>query len=254
VLTLFFSVANAQEEKNVYEDSTIIKSEAESQTVLPLQAPDEEISTDTSLDFNQLKISPDSVNNWKELRAFAYAKYLDSLLKAKQDEKVQVQSQPTGPNWFESLLSSSGMRAFFWILAIAFILFILYRLFLAQGVFRRSVSNDNTQQPAVTEEAITNDSDFDALIRQAKAAGNYRLAVRYHYLQTLHRLAAKNYLSLAADKTNYQYVSEISNLQYRNEFASLTLSYEYVWYGEFAIEENIYRKIESGFSGFNAKT
>jgi len=84
-------------------------------------------------------------------------------------------------------------------------------------------------------------------------AGNYRLAVRYKYLQTLYKMAAKKMVELAADKTNYQYVREISNYNYQNEFAALTLNYEYVWYGEFEIEENIYKRIETGFSQFNNK-
>ena len=100
---------------------------------------------------------------------------------------------------------------------------------------------------------ITNESDFDALIRQALQNGNYRQAVRYQYLRTLHLLSGRGMVSLAPDKTNFNYVTEISNPEYRNAFAALTLYYEYAWYGEFDVDKNIYEKIEYNFSSLNKK-
>jgi hypothetical protein len=70
-------------------------------------------------------------------------------------------------------------------------------------------------------------------------------------LHTLHKLAGKELIMIAADKTNYQYVSELKNAMQRNDFAALTLNYEYVWYGEFAIDEQVYGKIRTGFKTFN---
>ncbi len=126
---------------------------------------------------------------------------------------------------------------------------------MTEGIFKKKSRSINNQQlaPEVTEEVVTSESDFDRLIRLALTAGNFRLAVRYQYLRTLHHLAGRNYIEMAADKTNYQYVQEISNHQLRNDFASLTLNYEYVWYGEFQIEQVIYHKLETAFSGFNQK-
>ena len=103
------------------------------------------------------------------------------------------------------------------------------------------------------EEVITRESDFDALIRTALQNSNYRQAVRYQYLRTLHILADKNFIELAPDKTNFQYVREIANRNHQNDFASLTLNYEYVWYGEFDIDKNIYQKIENNFTSLNQK-
>jgi hypothetical protein len=138
-------------------------------------------------------------------------------------------------------------------LAACFVLFILYKLFLTEGAFRKKTTSLKNTSPEVEEEVITSESDFERLIRLALQSSNYRLAVRYQYLQTLHKLAAKNLIELAADKTNNNYVREITNKNYQNDFAALTLNYEYVWYGEFAIEENIYRRLETGFSQFNSK-
>ena len=246
ILSFFLNAVTAQKIKDEGQDNSAMKANQNNR-------PAEDIDIDTSLQFNRLNISPDTISRLKDQKAFAYAKYLDSLLRDKQNKKKAEQPISSKPGWLDRLFSASGTKVFFWTLAAGFIFFILYKLFLTQGVFKKNVATDKQNTSDVSEESITTDSDFDALIRQGVAAGNYRLAVRYQYMKTLNKLAEKNFITKAADKTNYQYVKEINNPLYQNEFAALTLSYEYVWYGEFAIAENIYRKIESGFSGFNPK-
>lgn len=273
----FFSAAHAQDKKYLYKDSTLNESEQLYDTTVEqvIQAPvqeeekkilyeevteeeKEEDVIDTSLNYNQLTVPPDSVTAWKNLKGFAYVKNLDSLLKAKKQapkeaEKEKTYSQPSGGGWLNAVLSSNGLQFFLWTLAVAFVMFVLYKLFLTDGAFRRKSAATNAKTAAVEEEVITGESDFDLLIKQALQQRNYRLAVRYQYLNTLHKLADKKLVELAADKTNYQYVREISNPAYQNEFAGLTLNYEYVWYGEFDIDENIYRSMNEKFNQLNTR-
>jgi len=206
---------------------------------------------DTSVSFHILPVSNDSMRSWKKAREFAYHRYLDSLLKAAQEKYKPKQYKPSSPGLLDRLLGSQIMQVILWIIAACFILFILYRLFLAQGVFRRNRRDQADEGPGAETEQLTGESDYDQLIGLATRAGNYRLAVRYQYLKTLHGLAARDKLVLAPDKTNYQYVTEISDPASRKEFAGLTLGYEYVWYGEFEINETVYRKMEQGFMAFN---
>lgn len=215
--------------------------------------------TDTSLYFADHPFDADTVTAWKNAKAFGYAKYLDSLLREEQRKKKPPEQEVTtpvkaSPSSTDSFLSSQGVSVLLWILAGAFVLFILYKLFLAEAVFKKAARKEKgTAQPEVAEEQITPESDFDRLIRQALGNGNYRLAIRYHYLRSLHLLAEKQYVEMAADKTNYQYVQEIGNEQLRNTFASLTLNYDYVWYGEFQPDQVVYYKLEQAFTAFNQK-
>lgn len=260
------SAAQAQK-KIIYEDTALLQKEE-------VQAPIEEIKVvqdstatvetpittldeeeepaDTSLIKNDLNFSYDSIKNWRNLKEYAYTKYLDSLLKGLKKKEFK-EPRPPRQSFFSGLLNSGIINLLLWFLAIAFVLFILYRLFLADGAFRRKSKSAGKAEAEVAEETITNESDFDALIRQALQTGNYRQAVRYQYLRTLHLLADKSLVQLAPDKTNFQYVSEIANRSHQPLFASLTLNYEYVWYGEFEIDKNIYDKIETNFRGFNQK-
>jgi len=217
------------------------------------------IEVDTTVYYYHLAMAKDSVEAWKNIKGFAYVKYLDSLLKAKKEEqhkKVKTSAandEPRGDSWLDRVLASHGLQLFLWILAGAFVLFVLYKLFITEGAFRRNTRANTAPAPEAAEEVITAESDFDRLVREAVQQRNFRLAVRYHYLQTLHLLAEKNYLQLAGDKTNYQYVHELADAVRQNEFASLTLNYEYAWYGEFAIDELLYLKIKSAFQAFNNK-
>jgi len=243
---LFYTAAKAQHKNNT-DTNTGEVSIAEEKT----DESNDGFIIDTTLFYNKPVFDQDSIKAWKTLKDFAYVNNLDSLLKEQKDVKQKHEEQPEErTNWLGMLLSNKGVQYFLWALAIGFVLYILFKLFLTEGVFRKK-SKSIKATPEVEEEIITSETDLDSLIRQALQSGNYRLAIRYQYLKTLHKLADKKIVELAADKTNYNYVREIGNLHYQNDFASLTLNYEYVWYGNFEIEENIYNRLEPAFSQFN---
>ena len=264
LLLLFFVPDVQAQKKYIYQDSSLLQKEdvypVADSAVEIIQAPVEETdeiaidevieNPDTTLYANNITLSADSIKHWKKLKDYAYTNYIDSLLKAKNKK---ISKQPWSPGILSGILNSGLIRFLLWALAIGFVLFIIYRLFLAEGIFQRRSRANKNAETEVAEEQITHASDFDALIKQALQNSNYRQAVRYQYLRTLHTLAAKGFVELAPDKTNFQYVSEIKSRDYQNDFAALTLHYEYVWYGEFAIEQDIYRKIETGFINLNKK-
>ena len=93
-------------------------------------------------------------------------------------------------------------------------------------------------------------TDYETLKTKAAKAGDYRMAVRYHYLNTLQKLTNKALLVFSPDKTNYQYVRELSGKPMGPAFARLTLDYEYVWFGKFELDEALYQQINHHFSQF----
>ena len=253
VLLCYVNVA-AQDTNYVYQDTSLLKISVEDTDMQDGNANDGgDYKADTVLKNNLLVIEPDSVAALKRSKPFAYAKNLDSLLDAYQ-LSLRKQQQPDRKtlSWLEAILLSPFTRYFFWLLAGVFISFILYKLFFAQGFFQRPSAKTNvTALPDEAEHLLFN-TDYSTLIAKAVSAGNYRMAVRYQYLQTLQRLAAKGLIEFAPDKTNYQYVLELTGKQYKNSFASVTLHYEYVWYGEFEIDANIYEMVQTKFKQFNS--
>jgi hypothetical protein len=256
---------HAQSSKgHVYEDSSLLYPE-------PEQAPaDEEVTqevtdedsvvkendadaTDTSLVINKNLLSADSIAHLKNSEPFAYAKTLDSLLYnlKKQQTKNAEPIHDTSPSWVELFFSSTLTKYFFWALAIFFAGFIVVKLFLAGGFFQRSTTRSNVK--VLDEDSLTpvKDRNFDALIAKAKNGQNFRLATRYLYLQLLQKLAAANAIQFAADKTNTEYLRELTGKSYKQEVSVLTLNYEYVWYGEFAIDAAAFSRLEARFKNLN---
>ena len=272
----FFFDAKAQEKNDPNIDSLVESVKSKYDTNSETQS-DDSPSVDSTLTPNQLTVVADTIENWKNLSAFAYAKYLDSLLKLKQQKEnvnapkssrtrsssssssATPQSEQDQPTWVDNLFTSPITRIVFWTLAVLFIVFVLYKLFAGGSPFKTKTKTLAASANETAEEEVTGESDFDTLIRQSVMKANYRLAIRYQYLKLLHRLANKHFIEMAADKTNYQYVRELSsrgpavNQQFQNDFASLTLNYEYVWYGEFGVDDVIYNRIARGFNDFNQK-
>ena len=213
------------------------------------------IQSDTTLYIRPASIPADTIRAWK--KELAYINELDSLLhKANKENKSDQPSAPImdssgSDSFLQNFLSSSGASVIFWGLAIVFVLFILYRIFLSNGVFSRNVSAKTVSEIS-EEDKLPDDSDYPSMISKAVGKGDYRLAVRFHFLNTLQRLSEKGSLSLAAEKTNYQYVNEIE-AEKRKPFTALVLNYDYVWYGHIDINQEQYGQIANLFNGFNAK-
>jgi len=187
----------------------------------------------------------DSVQAVNADKGFYYKKYMDSLLRATQLKvrKPRRNVDLNGADFFSSIFG-----VIFWILAIGLFGYLVYRLFLSNSSFLSRNRKNIASDIAVVEEENANDPD--SLLRNAIKNGNYRLAVRYLYLQSLRRLSEKKFIEINSNKTNYEYVTEIRKHKFANEFASLTLQYEYVWYGEYPVDERLFEQIQHGFTQF----
>jgi hypothetical protein len=209
----------------------------------------EKLEADTLL-FSSIVLYPkDSLELLRNTKPLDKIKNLDSLLNEWQKE--QLKNQPKDNN--RKTLSFdvfNFFRLLLWVIVIGGVLFLIYRLFLSEkGLFAAPLRN---KKITTEEEEITDTDVLAQKIKEAEKSGNYRLAVRYHYLQALAALANRNMLLLSPDKTNYQYMRELGNKPVRNEFARITLYYEYAWYGNFEINSNMYDNIQSSFKSFHS--
>jgi hypothetical protein len=210
-----------------------------------------DIQSDTILEIRQIAFPADSLRRWKREADYAYMAKIDSLLhKEKQQwEKEQRKVTRYEPNFLDRLLGFRFFTILLWIIAIAVVGFLAYKLFLGKGIFERSSRERIAVQEineAAAGEAI---NDWPNAIQQAAAKGDYRLAIRYQFLYTLQQLEAKQRLHLSPDKTNYGYVTEI-HASLRPAFAALVLRYEFAWYGKMPVTDSQYRETETLFHQF----
>ncbi|WP_083937686.1 DUF4129 domain-containing protein [Hymenobacter aerophilus] len=95
-------------------------------------------------------------------------------------------------------------------------------------------------------EALTEDIhgiDFATELDRAEQAGNYRLALRLGYLQTLRQLTERNLIQWQPDKTNHDYLRELAGTRLAAGFRALTRQFEYVWYGELPLAASQYPEL-----------
>lgn len=135
---------------------------------------------------------------------------------------------------------------------IALGLFFMIRLLLGKQATSFLSGNSKTLAPIqISEEDITR-IDLDALIKDALAINDYRLAVRYMYLKVLKQLSFKELISWHFEKTNSDYYNEISNVTIKEGFSKVSYLYDYIWYGEFALDASGFNKAKVVFESLNS--
>jgi hypothetical protein len=192
-------------------------------------------------------VSADSINAFKRSSDFAYMTSLDSLLRARQKEKDNIPEEKIVVEEKPSIWDSGIVKFICWAVAISLVGFVLYRLFLGGGVF---FSNKKQELPTVQLEDTPDETDLEKALQQAIKKQDYRMATRYLFLITLNRLGEKGVLQLSTEKTNYQYTTELSGKPYANRFAKLSLQYEYVWFGGFAINQSQFTTLQQQHQQF----
>ena len=155
--------------------------------------------------------------------------------------------------WIFGIDAAQGPLAFFLnllpYLLLFLLLFLLIKFFINANI--RNLKNAQINKNAVglsEEENIIRNENIDDLIQQAVANKNYRLAVRYSYLQILKLLSDNDIIAWELQKTNSDYLDEITKENLKTPFKASTRLYEYVWYGDFLIDEPKYQKAALAFN------
>jgi flagellar biogenesis protein FliO len=95
------------------------------------------------------------------------------------------------------------------------------------------------------EEQILRQKDLISLVEEAEQNKNYRLASRYLFLNILKQLREKKIIDYQFQKTNSDYKSEITQDIIKADFSYLSRLYEFVWYGDFELNESDFKKVKS---------
>jgi len=128
------------------------------------------------------------------------------------------------------------------------VLFLLLKFFLKVNSNSIIDTSKNKSIVSITEEEeLIKNKDILKLIQQAISNKNYRLAVRYYYLNILKQLEHQQFIIWEQQKTNEDYSKEIVQQNIKKSFVNLTRLYDFVWYGNFNINEAEFMRVESDF-------
>lgn len=191
------------------------------------------------------KVSEKVVDSLKQDADFAYAND-DSYLK-----QSTVEEKPRSSFWdgFNSFFKGDTVRTITYILLIAFFLFVIYRIIIVNNLFLFTSSKKIRTDDGEEEEDIL-DENLDDKINKAIRDKDYRSAIRFQYLKGLRLLSDRGWIRYHAQSTNHDYVYQVSQHPVAGDFRFLTQVYDYVWYGEFALNDEQFTKLQTDFKRF----
>lgn len=152
------------------------------------------------------------------------------------------------------LLSTKNGRFTFWtVITLIAVIVIGYFLLKVMGMNKVGLFTRNAADKldySVGETDIHKIS-FNEAIQQAILVGDFRLAIRLLYLQSLKLLSDKGHIEWQINKTNSDYIKEVANASWYALFVSLTFKFEYTWYGELNIGKDDFDKLQLQFQQLN---
>ena len=136
------------------------------------------------------------------------------------------------------------------LLFVLVIYFIFRAIVNKEGAWVFGKSSDKSIIPVTDIETNIHATDFKQLITEAESNSNFRLAIRYYYLWLLKKLSAAEIIHYDVEKTNNDYRNEIVAPKVKEEFAYTSYLYNYIWYGEFDVNDEQFNKAKRAFEKF----
>ena len=199
---------------------------------------------------NSINASPDTIHlrqvpgevidSLKKDDAFWYADYVLKKQKAKAEE-IKTRDIKPPSRWMN--------------MTTLVVILVIFLVILAWYLYKNNIIR---KTPAITrgekEEEIANEDifsiNYEIEIEKAISTADYRLAIRLMFLRALKNLAGKNIIQYKQDRTNLDYLAQLSSTGYYPDFFRLTRNYEYTWYGKFDLSREAFTIIKNEFENF----
>lgn len=199
--------------------------------------------SETSSEVEIRYFDEEKIQDYKTLKEFQYdedARYNDGIWKRIKRWLISV---------FERNLGQDApvlWRMMIYIIAFGVLIFLVYYFSEVKtgAVFSKA---DRTMPISknIFDEKV-NVEDLKDLYTKAEENEQFRLAVRFRYLELLNQLDQLNLITLKKSKSNAQYRSEViksvghSNNEAINSFDDIADIFEYAWYGDHPLEIDTY--------------
>ena len=187
---------------------------------------------------------PINEDDWEDLRKeFNYEE--------EAPEEQEIGSGAAFLYGFFATLFSGGIMVFGSILVIILIGLLIY--FLVKNSRKPKFKGlSKSAEEHIPDEPDSRSSyrDLWEAFNVAKSEGNYRECIRLFHQICIKNLSEAGFFQLHPDKTNWEYVSELKNPALANDFSKLTADHELIWYGNAALDEAGFLRLEKEFNTF----
>jgi len=175
--------------------------------------------------------------------------YSDTRNKWVRKEKEKREKEPKkSDRTFNPTINIDGgfTNAIAYLLIVGLLVAVFFMIFSNVSINKRiDIDQDSTDYIEDIEEVDTLDG-----FKQALLAGDYRSAIRMQFIKVLQLLQEKNHIKWKPEKTNRDYLRELSGKTEKNNFRKLSGIYELVWYGNTKIEKESFEQLNPSFEKF----
>lgn len=117
-------------------------------------------------------------------------------------------------------------------------------------VFMGDKSSNGSKKVHYENDFNPNQIELSALevqINEAKANNDFRLATRLYFVWIIKELSDHGFIDWKKRKTNHNYLLEVAGQSFYNNFSNCIKTYEFIWYGEYALSKEDFKKVENDF-------
>lgn len=164
--------------------------------------------------------------------------------------KERRKREPNAPSpSFDWTGLTQGLGSLLQVLAVMFALAVIaYGIYwMMQAPRNRTLARDGTEITLANLDEYIHETDLERFLREALAAANWPLAVRLYFLQAIKQLSEKEAIAWSKEKTNRDYLREMSGHLLGAQFRNATRQYERVWYGNQPLSAEEFARLEPEF-------
>lgn len=217
-----------------------------------------QVNYDTISELSPVRFDKATVSEYKDQKAFSYIDEVDNdYWWSRLKTWIQMQYDQF-KHWLLGGYSANAIILLF----LEFLPYFILLLFLGFAVWLFSRINpamsiaEPAEEPSVLlyeEEKIMTSENISKLIDLAIQQKNYRLAVRFYYLQLLRQFSRQGLIKYEFQKTNSEYLTELRSEGLKTKFKELIRIYDFIWYGNFSLSETDFHTVQASFKELQAE-
>ncbi len=213
-------------------------------------------TTFLTIQFNNLACAENSENAAEEVQFDSekleqYRNDVDFDYYSKNQESFQFRNKIMEylVRFLRAVFSDKGAAPIVrYILLFAFVIFVVLKL--SGGQFQWFLGSGARSQKGkvLIPEQDIHELNLLQLATDSRQNGDLRMSIRYYYLHLLKLMDASAIIQWHKDKTNRDYIREIKSDELKSQFRLQTQIFDYVWYGQFNLNEEQYLRVQSEFN------
>ena len=177
----------------------------------------------------------------------------DAFWYANTSKKKKLESDSKQSSFLQWMAKQTWLFKALWFLMIGSAGAVLLLFLIKSDVrlfHKKATPIEASEEDALPDDLFTIDYEKEQQI--AASQHDFRMAVRYQYLQVLALLANNNTIEYKREFTNRDYLQQLQGTTQYAAFKKLTQHFEYAWYGKFAISPPAFEAIEKDFTTFKS--